>query len=565
MKNKLLKINIVFSLVLVFFIKICTLSAVISDNDGAAFITKSEFEALKKDFATQIGNYNSSIDNKIDGAIAAYLAGAAKKTETIECNVTALEWPIMVIDKLKVIENVTKGTTTSPDQETLWNMSYSMVGVGSRGSLWYGIQTAVGSFPNYKGSHINTSMEKMENTHVDKIKKYLNGVRSGTDNFKVSNLCVEPALKFQTGFLVENLQSFKSVADPQAGYNTDTNMGVYSMIALDQSKIVNHTIGGAGTNSLRNSVTDNYGSLWHTKDFAYGAKSPYINLIHLANSVGSISTGTYATTQNKYSYLDHPGDAVWEGLSGIGNFTGETMWSKEYTYSNASLDRVYNYSDSTKTTHFAPVTYDNDLYFTNKKANRQYIPPSNRINWEGRSVRNDNPFGILGVITAGENLETESENSSGTRSWYNKSLISQSRLIYDFKDENGKTYTDHRMTNGIPIYVVTSNSDVTDVKITLNIKSQTGYTSNQKFAIFSKKPITTQKYSDNVEGNADYIKIKNSKPTLNLRKTTLNEGNNVLEIGDMYIGEVLYVKILWNDTNEEYITLSKPSITYTPD
>lgn len=50
-------------------------AAIVSDNDGSAFVTKSEFESLKKDFAGQINNYNDSIDAKIDGAIAAYLAG----------------------------------------------------------------------------------------------------------------------------------------------------------------------------------------------------------------------------------------------------------------------------------------------------------------------------------------------------------------------------------------------------------------------------------------------------------------------------------------------------------
>ena len=50
-----------------------TFAAVVSDNDGSAFITKSEFEALRKDFASQINDYNSSIDKKIDGAIESYL------------------------------------------------------------------------------------------------------------------------------------------------------------------------------------------------------------------------------------------------------------------------------------------------------------------------------------------------------------------------------------------------------------------------------------------------------------------------------------------------------------
>ena len=49
--------------------------AVVSDNDGSAFITKAEFDSLKNDFQSQIDQYNTSIDSKIDGAIASYLAG----------------------------------------------------------------------------------------------------------------------------------------------------------------------------------------------------------------------------------------------------------------------------------------------------------------------------------------------------------------------------------------------------------------------------------------------------------------------------------------------------------
>ncbi len=36
---------------------------------------KEEFDSLKNDFQFQIDQYNTSIDSKIDGAIAAYLAG----------------------------------------------------------------------------------------------------------------------------------------------------------------------------------------------------------------------------------------------------------------------------------------------------------------------------------------------------------------------------------------------------------------------------------------------------------------------------------------------------------
>ncbi len=51
------------------------MAAVVSDNDGSAFITKAEFDSLKNDFQNQIDSYNTEIDSKIDAAIASYLAG----------------------------------------------------------------------------------------------------------------------------------------------------------------------------------------------------------------------------------------------------------------------------------------------------------------------------------------------------------------------------------------------------------------------------------------------------------------------------------------------------------
>ena len=64
-------------------------AAVVGDNDGAAFITKAEFESLKNDFQTQINRYNTSLDNKINGAIAAYLSGVnVAKTTIIAPSVT---------------------------------------------------------------------------------------------------------------------------------------------------------------------------------------------------------------------------------------------------------------------------------------------------------------------------------------------------------------------------------------------------------------------------------------------------------------------------------------------
>ena len=63
------------ALFLVLLLSIESFAAVVSDNDGSAFITKAEFDSLKNNFQAQIDQYNTSIDSKIDGAIASYLAG----------------------------------------------------------------------------------------------------------------------------------------------------------------------------------------------------------------------------------------------------------------------------------------------------------------------------------------------------------------------------------------------------------------------------------------------------------------------------------------------------------
>ena len=60
-------------------------AAVVSDNDGSAFITKAEFDSLKNNFQTQLDSYNTSIDSKIDNAIASYLAGISAE-QTIAFN-----------------------------------------------------------------------------------------------------------------------------------------------------------------------------------------------------------------------------------------------------------------------------------------------------------------------------------------------------------------------------------------------------------------------------------------------------------------------------------------------
>ena len=71
--NKILRKIII--LVLVFIMSAANIAAVVSDNDGSAFITKTEYDSLRSNFQSQIDSYNTNIDSKIDSAISSYLAG----------------------------------------------------------------------------------------------------------------------------------------------------------------------------------------------------------------------------------------------------------------------------------------------------------------------------------------------------------------------------------------------------------------------------------------------------------------------------------------------------------
>ena len=72
-------------------------AAVVGDNDGAAFITKAEFDSMKNDFQSQLNKFNTSIDNKIENAIAGYINGIKKTVaETFDpfVKITAEDQPI---------------------------------------------------------------------------------------------------------------------------------------------------------------------------------------------------------------------------------------------------------------------------------------------------------------------------------------------------------------------------------------------------------------------------------------------------------------------------------------
>lgn len=74
--------NRIICVVISILLSVNCFCAVVSDNDGSAFITKAEFDSLKNNFQSELDSYNSAIDSKIDSAIASYLAGISVSKTT---------------------------------------------------------------------------------------------------------------------------------------------------------------------------------------------------------------------------------------------------------------------------------------------------------------------------------------------------------------------------------------------------------------------------------------------------------------------------------------------------
>ena len=72
----------IISFILIILISFSNFAAVVSDNDGSAFVTKAEYDSIKSDFKKKVEEFNGGIDNKINDSIAKYLAGIKTATKT---------------------------------------------------------------------------------------------------------------------------------------------------------------------------------------------------------------------------------------------------------------------------------------------------------------------------------------------------------------------------------------------------------------------------------------------------------------------------------------------------
>ena len=121
--------------------------AAVGGNDGSAFVTKAEFDALVNTFNEQMDNYAASLETKVDGAIANYLM-SLDSTQTIELenyiesaknanikNVQFMKW--VAPQATKDVEDVAGGFAYA----FAWGSGYGMNNTGTGCYNFFGMNS----------------------------------------------------------------------------------------------------------------------------------------------------------------------------------------------------------------------------------------------------------------------------------------------------------------------------------------------------------------------------------------------------------------------------------------
>ena len=143
-------------LIFAFLLCIESFAVAVSDNDGSAFITKAEFDSLKNNFQSQIDQYNTSIDSKLDASIASYLSGvtieSTRKISPIISNYQQIRWmhgPYMYFTNRRFTEYTT--VAGKYNETTGWQIinPENRRQCSTDGYLWFHDKLMAKSFSEY--------------------------------------------------------------------------------------------------------------------------------------------------------------------------------------------------------------------------------------------------------------------------------------------------------------------------------------------------------------------------------------------------------------------------------
>ena len=521
----------VTALLLVLLLCIESFAAVVSDNDGSAFITKAEFDSLKNDFQAQIDNYNTSIDSKIDGAIAAYLAGITVQKENDEKLLlmdSKLEYPLQIYMKN------TEFDVTNYDNwvyNSCWKPDYDFT---------YTFQRA---------AKFGTASLYMDNlTKTNKLKWLYKGERSG-DDYIVSGIVENYKVIVRGMFNLMNTSktSFENLS---------------AAVFLDQTKDTGaETWAGDANIWYRSNIRADYNLNFLVSTGMPNNVPPSEFLDDWQNT-----SGPSLSTYNNKLYAKVTGTkALWCGLTNSKN----NAVSADVVYNESNIKKVFNYADATSTaktgTVVAPVTWDYEVYVTNKDKQKQDCKEVASCSLYEDNVSLSKTFYVRHTVDPGWCLEPENYGQT-SRAWYKKSLINPKRLKYKFTTPYTESEFNHKMIEGIPLTELEKKKNVEDtykyLHVKFNLTRDSGMTAKPSIFFFTE-PTVKYKLSD-IKGDSFFDISKSNKLTDKKKYIELADGENNIYVDTSALGKTdkqIYYKIVWESDMNKSVSITKPVAT----
>ena len=528
----------VVTLVIVLAFSIESFAAVVGDNDGAAFITKAEFDSLKSTFQAQIDRYNSSIANKIDGAIASYLNGISSSASYLyNGNNSLLSFPLTYEKQNSKLKRII-------DNGGVYNEALIKFGA----DLWMTADRG-----DLGSSHF------LRKPTGEAITGYV-GNYAGNDNCMITG-------QYNLGRL--DLTGMMNVSFSRGNSKASTDKSVLKgRIDLDYTPGKSRVLwAGADWNTTRivGSSTSNY---------TYATDNTlFMNVFENSASY----TGDY-TNVNYYGYMSQEGKSK-ETVMGTLDYCNPSStwkvnfnetpvgtglsWASQLTYQNTI--NIWKDSIGINTNKISIVAQGNmysdvdsetpSLHFVVSKKHRQpyFADDCQTVSqhyWEsgkGGTIipTNYHPEAHIFLIDFGPMLRlpnVETDNSKKNL-FYNEKLIAQNIF------QNEKVNTN--MNGGLPIYRVYEKKIFKDTgSIEINISKGRMARLEKPYLFISNKPIYGDTKDDIINNTANHLFSFNGEKCAEVVYDTDQEYKFDFE-DDLVQNDILYLKLAWPASNND--------------
>ena len=534
-------------LIFAFLFSINSFAAVVSDNDGSAFITKAEFDSLENNFQSQLDAYNTSIDSKIDAAIASYLAGINIGAEVqIKNNKSILNYPLTIYNFENELTKDNWDNQSASDRwwapdETYWSVycqgQSSESASGSTRSAW--IQADIIDVDIFR-----------EINGKNKIKKwyYLDTWSTIDDYAIISGVETDIVATINHRNLSWTRDDWFAVRS-NYGYCLFEGQSNYTSRG-DQDEI---------------SFTNLYNSgdlLCKSNEYPLTfSLVPYFS----SNSKNNWSSSYWS---NNYEKITH-GGGWYRNTGAVPNDWLNNNVSKTSTLTNR-IDTLYNYANSKR---YLPVTYNGIIYYSNKKEWKYNYLQDNWVNGSAKPYYENQPGGpyftsprLHGFVDAGWCLEIENYPLKSSRSWTEMSLINYGRLCYLVNMAVSKRTWRQSIIDGIFLTEIPEGEYKNgNIKINIDLSSM----SVPAYIVMSKNPIGL--YGTAYATGDTFLDLyKNKSDTTSAKKIELKNGDNTIWFKNIDNNDKLFFKLVWdlpgnnwetgNDINKIVIT-SEPKVT----